>query len=630
MASRVSHIQVSRTVCVVAISMLLHGRNRATDALQLVIGIFLSSSGASRRVVDTFNRMGLSVSYQTVQRSLKTLTKSAQEGARSFVLQSQRLWGIVYDNINFTLRKASQRLDNMTEQLNATTSAVFSLPSKFSRTSYGAALSIVERNRLAGRRSLLSLDDLRPTTEQQGQLVLAFKHHVRSILLSSAPGLSKHNRFTKALRKETKKRAPRIRVLSSEKTEFFPLPALAQEEASVQGTIKVVTKLFKDALKMVEGVIDFELRLLVGDWLSIRNLRLMKDEVSYELTAFARMGWVQEVSMPFHFQLNAMYMIFRTHLGHPGDLEDPSSLEHHRKILRRSKLDTKKPEYNRAKELVDHSLTARVVDCARPSWEEFDSLVDKLVREFTSTAAAHKALLEGDEVLGHAILFNCDALMFREFSEAVRGADVGRMWLIYDFWVFMMRGAGCHNYGNEILEMKAQFQYELPPLLREVVERTWLVNRWGKKGRSIPTDLYLEHNNGFLKVRPRTYMIFTDELTDIPRTQNMFAAMGSNASMEHIVDKSSACVEVLRGVAHDVATFFGVNDYHRGHHEVNAQGDLKALLVDLAAARVHTFSSGRHVPPPPTRSSGQKQTQTKRTTSVLLTRSEPTTGESRQ
>lgn len=294
-----------------------------------------------------------------------TLTESAKDGARAFVLTATRLWGIVYDNINFTLRKASQRLDNMTEQLNATTSAVFSLPSKFSRAAYAAALSIAEKNRLAGRRSLLSLDDLKPTKEQQLQLTDAFKYHVRSILLTHAPGLSKRTRSMKALRKAAKQTKPCIRVLSSEKTEFFPLPALAQEEASVQGTIKVVTKLFKHALQIAEELIDTELRLLVGDWLSIRNLRLMKEEVSYELTPFARMGWVQEVSMPFHFQLNAMYMIFRTHLGHPGDGGDPSSLEHHRKLLRRSKLDTKKPEYNQAKQLVEHSLTARVIDCAR-------------------------------------------------------------------------------------------------------------------------------------------------------------------------------------------------------------------------------------------------------------------------
>ena len=120
--------------------------------------------------------------------------------------------------------------------------------------------------------------------------------------------------------------------------------------------------------------------------------------------------------------------------------------------------------------------------------------------KYAETGVGHDALEIGDEVLAHSIFFIRDALMFVEFSDAIRQADVGRMWLVYDFWTYMMRGAGCHNYGNELLEMKAQYLYELPPLLREVLERTWLVNRWGQDGRSIPTDLYLEHNNGFTKV----------------------------------------------------------------------------------------------------------------------------------
>lgn len=127
-------------------------------------------------------------------------------------------------------------------------------------------------------------------------------------------------------------------------------------------------------------------------------------------------------------------------------------------------------------------------------------MAGKIVADFASTSAAKIALTTGDEVLAHAILFMRDALIFREFAEAIRDADVGRMWLVYDFWVYMMRGAGCHNYGNEILEMKAQFIHVLPALLQDIVENTWLVNRWGKQGCSIPTDLYLEHNNGFLKV----------------------------------------------------------------------------------------------------------------------------------
>lgn len=271
---------------------------------------------------------------------------------------------VVYDNINFTLRKASQRLDNATHQINATTLAVISLPAKFTRAAYEAALSVAARNKNAGLRNRMTPDEIKPTSQQQAQLGTALKHNIRMILLDHTPGLRKHKKLAKKLRKETKKLKPIVRVLEHKKTEFFPLPALNEEEASIRGTIKVVTSIFLVLLDLAREVVQAELRLLVGDWLTIRNLRLMKDECADELSAFERLNWVQEASMPFHFQLSALYMLVRTHIGHTGD-KDPASLEHHRAILRRSKLDPKKPKYNKAKELVMHSLIARIIDCTR-------------------------------------------------------------------------------------------------------------------------------------------------------------------------------------------------------------------------------------------------------------------------
>lgn len=54
-------------IAVIIISMLLFARNRATNAFQIIIGMFLASTGASRRVIDTFNHMALSVSYVYVR-----------------------------------------------------------------------------------------------------------------------------------------------------------------------------------------------------------------------------------------------------------------------------------------------------------------------------------------------------------------------------------------------------------------------------------------------------------------------------------------------------------------------------------------------------------------------------------
>ncbi|KAF8871852.1 hypothetical protein CPB84DRAFT_1854765 [Gymnopilus junonius] len=442
----------------------------------IIMGVFLSSSGASHRIIDTFNHMGLSVSYQMVQTSLKTLSEDAKLQAQSNVKKTKGLWGVVYDNINFTLCKASQRLDSATQQINATTLAVFSLPKKFTRKAYAKALSIAERNKLAGLRRLLYLDSLTPSIEKHAQVTAAFKHTIRSIILANCPGKMCRRCPTKLLCQHTKKLKPKIRCLSSEKTHFFPLPALNEEEASMGGTIRVIKKIYTTLLGLAVEIIEVELCLLVGDWLTIRNLRLMKDEQCDEFSSFLRFDWVQEAAMPFHFQLNALYMICQIHLGTMAQ-QNPSSLEHHCNLLRRAKLDTKKPEYNKAKELVMHSLIAHILDCTRivlskrsvaelkdwkPSCDEFEKVVDGIYSRFMTTSAAHEALEIGDEVLAHSILFIRDSLFFWEFCDAIRDADVGRMWVVYDFWVYMMHGAGCHNYGNEILEMKAMFTHEFP------------------------------------------------------------------------------------------------------------------------------------------------------------------------
>ncbi|KAH6912024.1 hypothetical protein BKA70DRAFT_1219213 [Coprinopsis sp. MPI-PUGE-AT-0042] len=570
---------------------MLFVRNRATNAFPLVLGLFLASTGTSRRVIDTFHQMGLGIGYDAIQTALSGLTKDALLRAREFIAQSDRLWGVVFDNINFTLRPTAQRLDSATRQLNATTIAVFSLPARFTRKAYGAALSVLDRNRRRGLRKNLTMQSLLPSEETQAAATAAFKHAVRTIILGHCPGHIQKRRKTRKIRKMVKSLKPRIRPIGHSKTEFFPLPALDEEEASVGGTIRVVEKIFGKLLALAEELIDTELRLMVGDWLTIRNLRLLSEERKYEFSGFLRFEWIQEVAMPFHFQLNAMYALFRTHLGTSAEaLSNPSSLEHHRNLLRRSKLDIKKPEYNKAKELAMHSLNARILDCLRivlkldtyeqlslwaPTPDEFEAAVSAIIERFATSAAAEDALRLGDEVMAHSILFIRDALFFWEFCDAVRDADVGRMWVVYDFWIFMMRGAGCSNYGNELLEMKAQFEHEFPPLLREVVERTWLVNRWGRKGRSIPTDLYLEHNNGFLK--------------------NMFAALGSSASMDFIQEKSSACVEVLRQFSHQMAQWFGKKDLHRRHSEVNAKADIAALSLDLAKQNVHKPTPDRSI-----------------------------------
>ncbi|KAI1783366.1 hypothetical protein LXA43DRAFT_977173 [Ganoderma leucocontextum] len=256
---------------------------------------------------------------------------------------------------------------------------VYSLSSRFSRAIYSAALSIANRHHRACLQENLTLNSLCLSLAKQAQLMKMI------LLMHGNVGLSQKK--IQKFKQKIKSCKPQICLLSVEKME----------------TIQVVKKLFTQLLGLAEEMIDTELHLLV-----------------------------QECAMPFHFQLNAMYMLFQTYLGHTGN-NDPGSLEHHRTLLYHAKLDLKKPEYNKAKELLYHSLIAHIIDC---------------------------------------------------------------IWYYISYHFIGL----CHNYHNEILEMKAQFEYEFPETLRDIMEHTWLVNRWGIPGHSILTDLYLEHNNRFIKV----------------------------------------------------------------------------------------------------------------------------------
>ena len=135
---------------------------------------------------------------RTVQTALRTLSNDAEFRAQSFATKSGRLWGVVYDNINFTLRTASQRLDSATQQLNATTLAVFSLPKKYTRAAYAAALSIAERQKKLGLRRLLTLESLRPSEEHLKLVHSAFKHALRTVLLTRLPGKMRKHRQSSA------------------------------------------------------------------------------------------------------------------------------------------------------------------------------------------------------------------------------------------------------------------------------------------------------------------------------------------------------------------------------------------------------------------------------------------------
>jgi hypothetical protein len=59
----------------------------------------------------------------------------------------------------------------------------------------------------------------------------------------------------------------------------------------------------------------------------------------------------------------------------------------------------------------------------------------------------------------------------------------------------------------------------------------------------------------------------------------MFTAMGSCAFFNHVCDKSSACVEVLCRLAHEVTDWVGVSDFHQHRTQVSIDADIKHYVL---------------------------------------------------
>ncbi|KAF8139129.1 hypothetical protein K438DRAFT_1786028 [Mycena galopus ATCC 62051] len=110
-------------VILLTISMLAFVRNRATNLLPLILGLFFKFSGTSSRVVQMLSNAGVCVSSHTVER-LKVIISEDDINLAVELITSGRVFFTIFDNINIFLRKSQQRLSNSNDMINATNCAI--------------------------------------------------------------------------------------------------------------------------------------------------------------------------------------------------------------------------------------------------------------------------------------------------------------------------------------------------------------------------------------------------------------------------------------------------------------------------------------------------------------------------
>lgn len=272
------------------------------------------------------------------------------------------------------------------------------------------------------------------------------------------------------------------------------------DESTIIGNAEVVEGAYEE-LGVIEndpatGEKRFEsihvtiVKFILGDQLSIARLRALLNIRAGHEKGFAGFGW--GVLMPglFHSKICDTHGMLVTHWGKPNaGYRNPGCLAFHNARLQRLPIVlTSLPTFRVCRDLIFVSLYARVLHClllvsGHPSLDAYADSVDSfktleddaksIFTRFASTRVVSElrerrstSTHAGDMVFENALLFLRDTLISREFSDAIKSGDSGRIVLVLKVWALSFRGSGRTKYAHEMLHLIHNMEHVWPKPIR--------------------------------------------------------------------------------------------------------------------------------------------------------------------
>ncbi|KAH9915834.1 uncharacterized protein B0H18DRAFT_1040104 [Fomitopsis serialis] len=391
------------------------------------------------------------------------------------------------------------------------------------------------------------------------------------------------------------------------KTEVYPLRAMNIEEASIKGNAEVPETMFGELGHDLDSTTFTDtVKIVFGDQLSVARIRAVINNRAGHDSLSKSLLYAAFAPGLFHYQMAATYGVLETHWGNPSlGHHDPACLSWHNTVLdRKPFVLTNKPPYRVARDLIFHSLYARLIHCLElvtacddledyaqnVSFDELQEHVHEIVARFVNPSSVSKlrsarsrettlharedplpAPAQGDMVFENACLFLRDALILRELTDSIKAGDSGRLVIILKTMALSYRGSGRTKYAQETLFVIHNLAHVWPKPLRAIMINNWLVNTTGKPDHWYPVDLLQEHN------------IFW--------TKTIYNAQGSGASWDWL-EMISPCINILRRLVTSVNDTLGSRQGTK-HAAPDIKRDMEELRRSLAGANVYKIEKGR-------------------------------------
>jgi hypothetical protein len=234
------------------------------------------------------------------------------------------------------------------------------------------------------------------------------------------------------------------------KTDLHPLPAMNINESSTSRNADIIAVIMKELnIQLSKDELVETVKLVAGDQLSIACLHVVAAERAGNEDGATVLCWVLFVPRLFHYKMTATHSIIVTHLSLPNhDQKNPASLHAHNSLLQHKPITfSSLPPFRTCRDLILVSLYACILHCLLLvsgksslqeytkglTWEKLKEDATHLVDQYTDTDTVHELRKEhrrkgdthGDMVYENAILFMHDALLFHEFTDAIKCRDSG-------------------------------------------------------------------------------------------------------------------------------------------------------------------------------------------------------------
>jgi hypothetical protein len=302
---------------------------------------------------------------------------------------------------------------------------------------------------------------------------------LRIIVRHGGEGFKK---FEKDVEKNQPETSEKIKVHT---TKLHPLPAWNIDESTITGNAEVVAEINKELrLSEVPGSQE-RVRFLAGDQMSIARLRALEGIRAGHESGENGFFWGAWIPGLFHAKIADIHGTLLAHFGKPDTgTQNPGSLWFHNSRLDRLPITlTSLPPFRTSRDLVFISLYARICHCLLlvsgcasledylnkfTKWDDLFAHANQIYESYASASKVHELRqkrkehlsqsgsrkpTEGDMVFENAALFLRDALISREFTDAIKAGDSGRVVLVLKIWAMSFRGNGRTKYAYETLNL---------------------------------------------------------------------------------------------------------------------------------------------------------------------------------